>query len=410
MIGLGAGITLIIFGAVIGAPGLLAVGVIVDLVWILRSLWSRFGLRAVTYERRLGSHRAIIGEQIDFEITVRNRKLLPLPWLEVEDYVSDSAVFAGRRLEASDRPGLAILRTTWTLGWFQRVTRRLHIEAERRGIFEFDAYRLRVADLFASDSVEEERPAKLRYLVVPRHVPVRASAPLSELPGTTRVRRGLFEEPALFAGVRPYQPGDPLRRVHWKATARLGRPVSKRYDPVREQDVVIAMDAQTLPGAFWMMQYDDELVESLCVAAMSLARSLIAGGVACGLAVNAYASQSSARWAYLAPSATTGQIERIADQLADISRWASLPYAQLIHQLGQRMPPTTSLVALSARDGEDYAEVLRRVAMSGRQVRVAALGRHAKEATTRARALGLPATTCRLEPDWRTARALEMVG
>ena len=137
---------------------------------------------------------------------------------------------------------------------------------------------------------------------------------------------------------------------------------------------------------------------------------LIANGVACGLAVNAYASQSSARWAYLAPSATTGQIERIADQLADISRWASLPYAQLIHQLGRRMPPTTSLVALSARDGEDYQEVLRRVAMSGRQVRVAALGRHAKAATTRARALGLPATTCRLEPDWRTARALEMVG
>ncbi len=410
MIGLGAGITLIIMGAVIGAPGLIAVGVIVDLVWILRSLWSTFGLRAVTYERRLGSHRAISGEQIDLEITVRNRKLLPVPWLEVEDYVSDSAAFAGRELEPSDRPGMALLRTTWTLGWFQRVTRRLHIEAERRGVYEFDTYRLRVADLFASDSVDIERSAKQRYLVVPRHVPVRASAPLSELPGTTRVRRGLFEEPALFSGVRPYQPGDPLRRVHWKATARLGRTVSRRYDPVHEQDVVIALDAQTLPGQFWMMHYDAELVESLCVTAMSLARSLISDGVACGLAVNAYASQSNARWVYLAPSATTGQIERIADRLADISRWASVPFAQVLHQLGQRMPPTTSLVALSARDGEDYAPVLRRLAMSGRQVRVASIGRHAAEATARARALGLPASICRLEPDWRTARALEMVG
>ena len=410
MIGLGAGITLIIMGAVIGAPGLIAVGVIVDLVWILRSLWSTFGLRAVTYERRLGSHRAISGEQIDLEITVRNRKLLPVPWLEVEDYVSDSAAFAGRELEPSDRPGMALLRTTWTLGWFQRVTRRLHIEAERRGVYEFDTYRLRVADLFASDSVDIERSAKQRYLVVPRHVPVRASAPLSELPGTTRVRRGLFEEPALFSGVRPYQPGDPLRRVHWKATARLGRTVSRRYDPVHEQGVVIALDAQTLPGQFWMMHYDAELVESLCVTAMSLARSLISDGIACGLAVNAYASQSNARWVYLAPSATTGQIERIADRLADISRWASVPFAQVLHQLGQRMPPTTSLVALSARDGEDYAPVLRRLAMSGRQVRVASIGRHAAEATARARALGLPASICRLEPDWRTARALEMVG
>jgi len=410
MIGFGAGVFLVVLGAVIGAPGLLAVGVIVDLVWILRSAWSRFGLRGVTYERRLGSRRAIIGEQIDIDITVRNRKLLPLPWLEVEDFVSDAAAFAGRRLEPSDRPGLAVLRTTWTLSWFQRVTRRLHIAAERRGIYEFDAFRLRVADLFSSDSVSEEFPGKMRYQVVPRHVPVRTTAPLSELPGATRVRRGLFEEPALFAGVRPYQPGDPLRRIHWKATARLGRPVSRRYDPVHEQEVVIALDAQTLPGPFWMMQYDDELVESLCVTAMSLARSLIAGGVACGLAVNAYSSQTTSRWAYIAPSASTIQIERIADQLADISQWASLPYFTLLHQLGQRIPPTTSLVALSARDGEDFMLVLRRLAMAGRQVRLTTLGRHSAEAAARARATGVPATVAKLEPDWRTAIALEMVG
>ena len=98
---------------------------------------------------------------------------------------------------------------------------------------------------------------------------------MSALPGSAQVLRGLFEDPALFAGVRPYQPGDALRRIHWKASARVGRPVSRRYDPVHERDVVIALDAQTVPGQFWIMQYDDDLVESLCVAAMSLARSFI---------------------------------------------------------------------------------------------------------------------------------------
>ena len=302
MIGLGAGVVLVIVGALAHAPGLIAVGVIVALVWLLRSLWTRFGLRGVTYERKLGATRALVGEDIPLKLTVRNRKWLPLPWLEVEDFVSEGMSVAGRPLEPSDQPGFGILRTTWTLGWFQRVTRTLNIVAERRGLYDFSTVRLRVADLFAPDSVESEEVEKLRYRIVPRHVPVRASAPLSDLPGTTKVVRGLFEEPALFAGVRPYQPGDPLKRIHWKASARLGRPVSRRYDPVHERDVVIALDAQTVPGPFWMMQYDDDLVEGLCVAAMSLARGMVAGGVACGLAVNAYTSQTELRSVYIAPS------------------------------------------------------------------------------------------------------------
>ena len=166
------------------------------------------------------------------------------------------------------------------------------IVAERRGVYDFSTVRMRVADLFDRDTVEESTEQKAQFTVVPRDVPVHAAAPMSELPGTVRVARGLFEDPALFAGVRPYQRGDALRRVHWKATARLQRPVSRRFDPVNERDVVIAMDAQTLPGPFWIMQYDDDLVEGLCVTAMSLARCLIGAGVACGLTVNAYTTQT----------------------------------------------------------------------------------------------------------------------
>jgi uncharacterized protein (DUF58 family) len=410
VIGLGAGVALVIIGALIGAPGLIAVGIVVALVWAVRSLWSRYGLREVSYERKLGATRALVGEEIPLELTVRNRKILPLPWLEVEDFVSADAVISDHKLETSDQAGFAILRTTWTLGWFQRVTRRLTITAERRGIYDFSTVHLRVADLFAPEKVENEHVDKQRYRVVPRYVPVRTNPPISALPGSTKVLRGLFEEPALFAGIRPYQPGDSLRRVHWKATARLQRPVSRRYDPVHERHVVIALDAQTLSGPFWMMHYDDDLVESLCVAAMSLARSLIGSGIACGLAVNAYAAQSGTRSVYIAPASAGAQIELIADQLADISRWPSLPFATLLHGLGRRMPPTTSIVALSALEGDEFMPVLRRLAASGRRVQLLTIGRNAPGATERAKAFGVPVQTAKLEPDWRRADALEMVG
>jgi len=174
--------------------------------------------------------------------------------------------------------------------------------------------------------------------------------------------------------------------------------------------VVVALDAQTVPGPFWMMQYDDELVEGLCVAAMSLARSMVASGIACGLGVNAYTSQGESRTVYIAPSSANVQIERIADQLADISRWASLPFSTLLHSLGRRMPPTTSIVALSGRDSQDYAPVMRRLSASGRSVRLYALGRYSDDSAAHARALGLHASVIKLEPSWRTADALKVVG
>jgi hypothetical protein len=186
--------------------------------------------------------------------------------------------------------------------------------------------------------------------------------------------------------------------------------VSRRYDPVYERDVVIALDVQTVPGPFWMMQYDDDAVESLCVAAMSIARSLITSGIACGLSVNAYQQEKISRSVHIAPSSARTQIEVIADQLADLSRWPSLPFATLLHGMGRRIPPTTSVVALTAVDSDDVVYVLRRMARSGRHVQLTALGRHANDVVARAGALGVPANIARLEPDWRTADALTMAG
>jgi uncharacterized protein (DUF58 family) len=408
MSGAVSGLLLIVAGALLNAPGLLAVGVVVVLVWLLRILWSRFGLRRLEYERRLDVVRAAVGDEIRLDLVVRNRKLLPVPWLQVEDHVSDSANIRGRELEPSDAPGFGILRTTWTLGWYERVTRRLSIVADRRGTYEFRNTRLRVADLFSRTSVAEEREQPLRYRVVPRTVPVRTGPPLSRLPGPARVKQGLFEEPTLFAGVRPYQPGDPLRRVHWKATARLEQPVSRRFEPGHERELVVALDVQTLAGQYWMMHYDRELTEALCTAALSLARSFITSGVACGFAANGYSERLS-RWVYVAPSASSAHIARIADELAALSRWPSLPFSVTLDMLGRRIPPQTGIVALSGRDGADFIDVLGRLAASGRSTRLVGFGKSAGAAVAVARAARVQGMVGSLKPDWRSADALELV-
>ena len=53
---------------------------------------------------------------------------------------------------------------------------------------------------------------------------------------------GLFEDPTRLAGVRLFQQGDPLNRVHWRATARTGQLHSRVYENSRVAGASLLLD------------------------------------------------------------------------------------------------------------------------------------------------------------------------
>jgi uncharacterized protein (DUF58 family) len=103
--------------------------------------------------------------------------------------------------------------------------------------------------------------------VVFRQEVARCAQPCSVYPDITAVRgyallarRGKLHEIGVraarlagsgteFESLREYQPGDPYRDIDWKATARRGRPMVRRYEPERSQTLVIAVDAGRLMAA-----------------------------------------------------------------------------------------------------------------------------------------------------------------
>ena len=410
MTGVRAGLLLIVIGAALAAPGLVAVGTLIGVAWMLGRLWSRYGLRQLTYERHLTARRAAVGEEIGLELVVRNRKLLPVPWLQVDDLVSQGAVVAGRPLLPADRPGFQVVRTTWTLGWFQRVTRRFQISADERGVYDFLAVQMQVADVFSQSSAFEERALPERYRVVPRSVPARATESLSQVPGSARSRLGLFEDPTLFAGVRPYQAGDAIRRIHWKATGRLGKPVSRRFDPGHERELVIALDAQTVPGPFWVMQYEEELIEGLCIAALSLARSLIGAGVACGLAGQWLLD--TPRTHGLPGSQRNSHAGRAHRRRAGGPEPMAGP-ALLAPDRRSRTPPAGDDACRCRHRARPAARFCPPCNGSGRRVARLACwhsGRTAPAPPNTHGRLAFRRSVVQLTPDWRTADALTLVG
>jgi uncharacterized protein (DUF58 family) len=52
-----------------------------------------------------------------------------------------------------------------------------------------------------------------------------------------------------FESVRDYSPSDDIRQLNWRATARLGRPMSNQYRVERDRDVVCMLDSGRLMSA-----------------------------------------------------------------------------------------------------------------------------------------------------------------
>jgi uncharacterized protein (DUF58 family) len=396
-----AGLLLIVLGSWMGAPPVVLIGCVLALSEGVRQVWVWRGMRGVEYSRRLPLPRGVAGEAVPLDITVWNRKRLPLAWLSAEDDLS-ARVVVRERSETGDE---AALRNFWSLAPFERVTRHFHVVAERRGAYSVGPVRLTVGDLFAREAAVAVVPDADHWLVRPRSVPVTIPESADPWGGERRARHGLIDDRTRYAGVRPYQPGDSLRAIHWRATARLGEPVTRLFEPGRHREVIVALDLQTVEGSPWSSSYDDDAVETMCVAAASLLERLQADGAEVGVAATGYAG-AVRPFAYVSPGASAGQLGRCLDLLARLGSVPSAPIERLLTWLLRSIRPGTAFIVLSVRGPASFAPALRRLASSGHPVLLVALGPDAEHAARAARALGIEARVGRLDGPWRTATAM----
>ncbi len=94
-------------------------------------------------------------------------------------------------------------------------------------------------------------------------------APLSPEPGPSRARG--HHEGQEFASLRPYAPGDDIRAVDWKATARRGSPIVRETEPERNQILWLLLDC----GRHLSARLPDGRTKLDCAvdAALALARA-----------------------------------------------------------------------------------------------------------------------------------------
>jgi len=301
------------------------------------------------------------------------------------------------------------LRNTWTLAPFERVVRHVWVRSDKRGVHSIGPTHIAVGDLLARDAAGLHIDDLDQFVVWPKVVPVPRLARPDRWGDLDRARAGLIEDPSRFAGARPYSPGDPLRRVHMRTSARVGAPMTKRFEPSREREVLLALDIQTSGGRGWdIAERGAQDVEALYVVAASLVRSLEAEGASFGLTAAGF-TRTTTRFADVAIGRGARQADHVLDILARLSPYSSASFEVLLARIPRRFRETTTVMVVTMRDPRPYLRELRRLRRAGYGVIVVACGESAAQDAASARRAGFAARAMQLDGPWQTATQLAAV-
>ena len=277
----------------LGAIALLVVGIVFQLGLLVYAMYvliavllvSRFLAREwienVSAQRECSGLTAQIGEKIGVIVTVKNKGRLPIAWLLLEDSIPKSAL-----VQRPPRISLDGRRTMITqLGAAAEKLILYQVSFLMRGYYQIGPLLIESGDLFGLHRRFRVETKPHFVLVFPKVLPLEGYDLASRRPiGEVRLTHRLFEDPTRIAGVRTYMPGDPLNRIHWRATARTGALHCKTYEPSCVAGMTLLLDFHQ---ASYSARAEPHRSELAVTAAASLANAVYQTGQQIGFITNA---------------------------------------------------------------------------------------------------------------------------
>ncbi len=272
-------------------------------VWLFSHWWVRRSLSKIEVERQIPP-KAFAGETISGEVILRNRSRLPVPWLRIHESIPIE-------LQAIEN-----YKVVLSIGSRSLARHTFQFYCHKRGYYPVGPLRLYTGDLFgfAENAWQESAPTHLT--VYPQVLSLPQLGLPSQLPyGTLRSRQRIFEDPTRMVGVRPYDSGDSMRHIHWRASAHENTLLVKKYQPsiALDSTVVLDLDEAAYPdrerfsGSEWAV-----------VLAASLTSHLSDRRQAVGLLSNGWDPVSERETQYIHSATGRGHLMTILESLARV--------------------------------------------------------------------------------------------
>ena len=326
-------------------------------LFIIAYLWAQLLGRGLSASRRLRFGWVAVGDRLQEEFTLINTSPLPALWVEVMD---DSNVPGYRA---------AVVRS---VGFNTKDQWRQAAICQQRGQFHLGPWAIRSGDPFGLFSLTCRYPISDEIVI---HPPIHGNLPIplpaGQSSGRVRARRRAWQATVNAAAVRDYQPGDPLRWIHWPTTARRDALFVRQFDLDAAGDIWILLDMET---AVQLGRGLDSTEEHAVLLAASLAARALSQNRAVGLAAYGHTPQviptgrgQGQRWKILRALALVNADGEagLSHALQDLGRLARRGSAAVIITASNRADWIPDLVSLGQRGIQSHVVLLDRPSFGG---------------------------------------------
>jgi uncharacterized protein (DUF58 family) len=224
---------------VLATLALLVLGLVLKLDFLIYAMYvllgvlllSRFFTRAWTEQldarRFCDGEVAEIGSMVECKVAVQNTGRLAVPWLILEDSLPQNALTQMPPRIKAEGARLALARLK--PGETRVINYKLHFLM--RGYYQIGPLLAETGDVFGMHRHFRILTEPHFVLVLPKVLSLEGYSLASRRPvGEIRLTHRLFEDPTRLSNIRTYQQGDPLNRIHWRATARVGQLQTRTFE------------------------------------------------------------------------------------------------------------------------------------------------------------------------------------
>jgi uncharacterized protein (DUF58 family) len=398
------GVLLLAVGVGVHSGGPFLVGAIVLIGAGASYLSHRYCLAGVEFRRAFTPRRAFYGEEVTLTLEVTNRKPLPLAWLELTDELPEEVVPHRGRVIPSLRQRRQHLMHLFSLRWYERVRRRVTVTCRARGYFPLGPARVRSGDLFGITSAGRTLESVDHLIVYPKVVPLDAiGIPALHPFGDYRAPRPLLEDPTRTIGVRDYRTTDPLRRVHWKATARLGRLQTRQYEATTAHRLAVFLNMDTLGEYAEYRGFVRPLLEMNIMVAASIAAWASTEHHPVGLFANGYLPEGLRR-VQIPPVLGEAHLTKILEALAKVYPTPVIPIGDLMMLEAVGLPWGSTAVVVSAVVDEPLRAGINSLRAAGHAVVLVLVGDRVEDP-----AWPVPTHRVSTEVGWRAMDEIQLI-
>lgn len=234
-------LAVVLVAAIVLQAGLLAFAmyVLIGVLLLSRHLAKKWVGSLAAVRECQATEPVEVGAIVEMKVRLTNAASTRVAWVLIEDLFPEHYLrqkpprvrIKGKRMKLCSVPGGG------------STVLKYEIECDTRGYYQLGPTLLETGDLFGLHRRHRIVAKPFFLMVLPKVVPLPKYDFASQRPiGEVNVARRLFEDPTRNAGVRPYQVGDPLQRVHWRATARTGELQCRVFEPTTLAGASILVD------------------------------------------------------------------------------------------------------------------------------------------------------------------------